>query len=517
MNKKYLFGFLFLVGFLAVGISLVSAAFFPGDRVVTTANVNVRQNYMTSSSILGVQPSGSLGTVQTTSSPWNTYNVNFDAGVDGWVSGLYLAIPSSTPSSTPICGDNDGNGSVSIGDAVYVINYVNAGGPAPSPLWKGDVNHDGMVNISDAVYLINYIFSSGPAPSCPGPVVPVVNSISPTSGPNGTVITLTGSGFYNTAYPYVLDSLCFGVSFTSGCAAAYTTPTSDTQIQFTVPSATYLPVGTYYLTLSTATGAHHLTQQFTVTSGQSASSSLLIYASPLGATSGRAKAIIDDLSAITFNATGSSPMFLDFVRVLFRGSAVSSSFPYGVKLYNPSTGVSYQSSPVPCSNLTTTSSKCFAEFYLNGLQIPPGSAVLNLRVNSLDYTNAASNGVSQTLVATIDSPGDVYFHTQSNTYWRNPTQPPYFPINLNSVSYAAGTIPPYVAPVTPTPTYYYTPATPTYTAPTPTYTPAPVTTPSKTTTKQSVSASAYDSVESIRAELNNVALQLVGLLSLIGR
>ncbi len=68
-----------------------------------------------------------------------------------------------------VCGDADGSGAISISDAVYLINYIFAGGPAPNPLLAGDADCNGLVTISDAVYLINYIFAGGPAPcaSCP--------------------------------------------------------------------------------------------------------------------------------------------------------------------------------------------------------------------------------------------------------------------------------------------------------------------------------------------------------------
>ena len=63
-----------------------------------------------------------------------------------------------------ICGDASGEGAVDISDAVYLISYIFAGGPAPNPLAAGDANCDAAVDISDAVYLIGYIFAGGPAP-----------------------------------------------------------------------------------------------------------------------------------------------------------------------------------------------------------------------------------------------------------------------------------------------------------------------------------------------------------------
>lgn len=68
-----------------------------------------------------------------------------------------------------VCGDGDGNSLVTISDAVYIINYIFAGGPAPNPLLAGDCDCNELVTISDVVYLINYIFAGGQAPcaACP--------------------------------------------------------------------------------------------------------------------------------------------------------------------------------------------------------------------------------------------------------------------------------------------------------------------------------------------------------------
>ncbi|MEZ5357804.1 MAG: M28 family peptidase [Candidatus Zixiibacteriota bacterium] len=63
-------------------------------------------------------------------------------------------------------GDANGDGTINIGDPVYLINYIFKGGPAPDPIESGDANCDGSPNIGDAVFLINYIFKSGPPPGC---------------------------------------------------------------------------------------------------------------------------------------------------------------------------------------------------------------------------------------------------------------------------------------------------------------------------------------------------------------
>jgi hypothetical protein len=62
------------------------------------------------------------------------------------------------------CGDADLNQLVNVSDAVYLINYIFGGGPAPLAEQTADVDCNGVVNISDAVYLISYIFGGGPEP-----------------------------------------------------------------------------------------------------------------------------------------------------------------------------------------------------------------------------------------------------------------------------------------------------------------------------------------------------------------
>lgn len=69
--------------------------------------------------------------------------------------------------ATVVCGDADANGVVSVSDVVYVIRYIFAGGPAPTPLSSGDADCNGAISISDCVRLINYIFAGGTAP-CAG-------------------------------------------------------------------------------------------------------------------------------------------------------------------------------------------------------------------------------------------------------------------------------------------------------------------------------------------------------------
>jgi hypothetical protein len=67
----------------------------------------------------------------------------------------------------PLCGDVDSDGSINIADAVYLIRYIFAGGPAPVFGETADSDCDQRLNIADVVYLINYIFNGGTKP-CEG-------------------------------------------------------------------------------------------------------------------------------------------------------------------------------------------------------------------------------------------------------------------------------------------------------------------------------------------------------------
>jgi hypothetical protein len=65
------------------------------------------------------------------------------------------------------CGDANSDGRVNVADAVYLIQYIFLGGPAPDSINAGDANCDGTINLGDVVYLISYVFRGGPPPCCP--------------------------------------------------------------------------------------------------------------------------------------------------------------------------------------------------------------------------------------------------------------------------------------------------------------------------------------------------------------
>ncbi len=61
-------------------------------------------------------------------------------------------------------GDVNKDGGIDVGDAVFLINYLFIGGPAPSPLALGDPSGDCSIDVADVTHVINYLFIGGPEP-----------------------------------------------------------------------------------------------------------------------------------------------------------------------------------------------------------------------------------------------------------------------------------------------------------------------------------------------------------------
>jgi hypothetical protein len=61
-------------------------------------------------------------------------------------------------------GDLNGDSVVSIGDVVFLIDYLYQNGPPPNPPAAGDINGDCFVGLSDLIWLINFQFRGGPPP-----------------------------------------------------------------------------------------------------------------------------------------------------------------------------------------------------------------------------------------------------------------------------------------------------------------------------------------------------------------
>ena len=73
---------------------------------------------------------------------------------------------SATTSCCVHPGDADHNGQATVGDVIFLINYVFMGGPPPPCPYEADITGDCRVNIADAVALIRPIFTFAPWPNC---------------------------------------------------------------------------------------------------------------------------------------------------------------------------------------------------------------------------------------------------------------------------------------------------------------------------------------------------------------
>ncbi len=68
------------------------------------------------------------------------------------------------PDCFALKGDADFSGAINISDAVYLVNYIFAGGHAPVVSGGGDMDCNNQNSISDVVKIINYIFANGSGP-----------------------------------------------------------------------------------------------------------------------------------------------------------------------------------------------------------------------------------------------------------------------------------------------------------------------------------------------------------------
>ncbi len=76
----------------------------------------------------------------------------------------FIALAITDLTAQYICGDANNDAEVNVSDAVWIVNYIFIGGPAPVPLLSGEVNCDGSVNVSDAIWIANYVFIGGNDP-----------------------------------------------------------------------------------------------------------------------------------------------------------------------------------------------------------------------------------------------------------------------------------------------------------------------------------------------------------------
>ncbi len=73
-------------------------------------------------------------------------------------------------STSFIRGDANADGTLDISDSIFIKDYVNGVGQAPTCLKTADANNDGIIQLIDAQYLDEYLFSGGPEPAQPYPI-----------------------------------------------------------------------------------------------------------------------------------------------------------------------------------------------------------------------------------------------------------------------------------------------------------------------------------------------------------
>ena len=79
------------------------------------------------------------------------------------------SVAAPTPSLEFLRGNANGDGSVNIADAVFLLAYLFQAGAEPPCMASGDANGDGAVNIADAVHILSYLFQAGAEPMAPFP------------------------------------------------------------------------------------------------------------------------------------------------------------------------------------------------------------------------------------------------------------------------------------------------------------------------------------------------------------
>jgi hypothetical protein len=66
-------------------------------------------------------------------------------------------------------GDPDGDGRLSVADAIALLLFLFLAGPAPGCLDAGDADDDGRIDATDPVLILRWLFRGGSAPAPPGP------------------------------------------------------------------------------------------------------------------------------------------------------------------------------------------------------------------------------------------------------------------------------------------------------------------------------------------------------------
>ena len=80
--------------------------------------------------------------------------------------GSYVVQAGYVHASFVMRGDASGDGTIDVGDVLYLVNYLFLGTSAPCPMEAGDATCDGIVDVADALFIINYLFLGTSPPGC---------------------------------------------------------------------------------------------------------------------------------------------------------------------------------------------------------------------------------------------------------------------------------------------------------------------------------------------------------------
>lgn len=73
----------------------------------------------------------------------------------------------SSVSSGYVPGDATGDSSITLADAIYLVNFIFKSGNPPVPPMAGDVTGNCQISLADVIRLVNYIFKGIPIQGCP--------------------------------------------------------------------------------------------------------------------------------------------------------------------------------------------------------------------------------------------------------------------------------------------------------------------------------------------------------------
>jgi hypothetical protein len=169
-----------------------------------------------------------------------------------WLAGgLLLAASLGTPLPADFRrGDADGDGRISIADAVFQLKALFGAGPPPDCADAMDTDDDGALTIADVLRTLHYLFLGGEIPS-PGPLVagpdPTCDALDCRREPDPTPAIVISEIHYNPAPSQRSEFVelhnrsrhdidAGGLRFTSG-------------IDFVIPPGTVIPAGGFLLVL----------------------------------------------------------------------------------------------------------------------------------------------------------------------------------------------------------------------------------------------------------------------------